>query len=263
MNRVLIFIACSVLALSTFAAEPKSPADTPASDYKPKLDNDGWEILFDGKDLDAFDVPTNGSWIVTDQGELHVAKGGPNLYTKKRYCDFVVECDFKLAGHAHANSGILLRVHQQADPVNTGMEIQILDNEDHGVNFDAHNACGALYDMVPPAVPAVNPIGEWNHYKITVNDNVVQVVLNGKAIIDADLNKWTTPHQNPTGTKNKYPHAIGDLPREGFVALQNHGGTPVWFRNVRIKPLGDRLPKYTGKEPIGDVLSKPEVAPSE
>jgi len=157
---------------------------------------------------------------------------------------------------------VLLHVHNQADPVNTGMEIQILDNEDHGVTFDAHNACGALYDLVPPAVPAVNPIGEWNHYKITVNDNVVQVELNGKAIVEADLNKWTIPHQNPNGSKNKYPHAIGNLPREGFLALQNHGGSPVWFRNVRIKPLGDRQAKYTGKEPITEVLTKPEAAPA-
>ena len=258
MKRIRMVIACSALALAVFAADAKATA----SDYKPKTDKDGWEILFDGKDLEAFDVPTNGSWVVTDQGELHVASRGGNLYTKKRYCDFIVQCDFKLAGHAKANSGVLLRVHNQADPVNTGMEIQILDNEDHGVPFNAHNGCGALYDMVSPSVPAVNPIGQWNHYKITVNDNIVQVELNGKAIVDADLNQWTIPHQNPNGVKNKYQHAIGNLPREGFLALQNHGGTPVWFRHVRIKPLGDRQAKYSGKEPIQDVLSKPDAAPS-
>ena len=89
----------------------------------------------------------------------------------------------------------------------------------------------------------------------------MQVVLNGKAIVDADLNKRTSPHQIPNGTKNKYSHAIGDLPREGFVAFQNHGGTPVWFRNVRITTLSDRLPKYTGKEPIMEALRNPEAVP--
>ena len=69
MNRILIFITCSALALSAFADEPKVPVGGPATDYKPKLDKDGWEILFDGKGLDAFDVPTNGSWVVTDRGE--------------------------------------------------------------------------------------------------------------------------------------------------------------------------------------------------
>ena len=249
----------AALLLAPLAAAGAAGGPPPAG--QTGTDQDGWEILFDGKDLGAFDVPADGSWVVTDQGELHVAKAGRNLYTKKRWCDFVVECDFKLAAHAKANSGVLLRVHSEADPVNTGMEIQILDNEDHGVPFNAHNACGALYDMVPPAVPAVNPIGEWNHYRITVEGSAVRVELNGKSIVEADLQKWTTPHQNPNGTKNKYPYAIGDLPREGFLALQNHGGSPVWFRNVRIKPLGDRRPKYTGRELIADVLGQGGAVP--
>ncbi len=257
-----LFFSVAILAgiaTAPYAEGPDAKPSASAAEYKPKLDKDGWEVLFDGKDLDAFDVPKDLSWVVTDDHELHVAKSGNNLYTKSRYCDFAIECDFKLAGHAKANSGVLLRVHDRGNPINTGMEIQILDNEDHGVTFDAHNACGALYDMVSPSEPAVKPIGEWNHYKITVKDSIVQVELNDKAIVSADLNKWTTPHENPNGTKNKYTYAIGELPREGFVALQNHGGTPVWFRNVRIKPLSDRKPKYTGKEPIKDVLGKPQA----
>ena len=55
---------------------------------------------------------------------------------------------------------------------------------------------------------------------------------------------------------NKFPHAIGALPHEGFVLLQNYGATPVWFRNVRLKSLSDRKPQYTGKEPISKVLQK-------
>jgi len=33
----------------------------------------------------------------------------------------------------------------------------------------------------------------------------------------------------------------------------------VWFRNIRLKPLTDRKPQYTGKEPIADVLRKPDA----
>ena len=62
--------------------------------------------------------------------------------------------------------------------------------------------------------------------------------------------------KNPDGGKNDFPYAIGKLPREGFVALQNYDATPVWFRNVRIKPITNRQPRYTGKEPIERVLAK-------
>jgi len=51
---------------------------------------------------------------------------------------------------------------------------------------------------------------------------------------------------------------MGALPREGFIGLQNYGGVPVWFRNVRIKMLSDRKPKFTGDEPVDQVLSKPD-----
>jgi hypothetical protein len=137
------------------------------------------------------------------------------------------------------------------------MEIQILDNGDYGVPFDAGNANGALYELVRPAVDANRPIGQWNHFRITANDNLIVVELNGKEIVHADLNRWTTAHQNPDGAHNKFPYAIGSLPRDGFIGLQNYGGTPVWFRNVRIKTLTDRKPKFTGREPIERVLAKP------
>ena len=47
--------------------------------------------------------------------------------------------------------------------------------------------------------------------------------------------------------------------REGFIGLQNYGGKAICFRNIRLKPLSDRKPQYTGKEPIEDVL-KPSAA---
>jgi hypothetical protein len=82
------------------------------------------------------------------------------------------------------------------------------------------------------------------------------VELNRTEIVKADLSRWTKLGENPDGTHNKFPHAIGALPREGFVGLQNYNATPVAFRNVRIKALPDRKPRYTGKEPIKDVLGK-------
>ena len=158
------------------------------------------------------------------------------------------------------NSGVFIRVHDPNNDVGTGMEVQILDNTDYGVPFNAGNANGALYDLVRPAVDANKPIGEWNHFRITVNQSLVVVELNGKEIVRADLSQWVKAGKNPGGGHNKFPHAIGELPREGFICLQNYGATPVWFRNVRLKSLSDRKPQYTGKEPIGKVLQNASAA---
>jgi hypothetical protein len=232
-------------------------AATKADDaYQPKIDKDGWEILFDGKSLDAWDFDArSGAWAINAQDELSTAKPGRDLSTKHRYCDFVLELDFKVAPKQKSNSGVFLRVHDLKQNVNTGMEIQILDNADYHVAFNAKNATGALYDMVRPSVDANRPVGEWNHYRITANGAQILVELNGKEVVQANLDQWTKAHQNPDGSHNKFPYAIGSLPREGFLCLQNHGGS-VSFRNVRLKPLSDRKPQYMGKEPIESVLKK-------
>jgi hypothetical protein len=234
------------------AAKPQPPAVC-----QPRLDHEGWEILFDGKGLAAWDADEHpGVWKINEQGEVYPAKPGAYLNTKRRYCDFRLELEFKMGARHKANSGVFLRMHDVHNPVGTGREVQILDNTDYKVPFDALNANGALYDLVRPAVDANRPIGQWNQFRITADGSLVVVELNGKEIVRADLDRWTVAGKNPDGSHNKYPYAIGALPREGFIGLQNYGGAPVWFRNIRIKPLGDRRPQLTGKEPIKDVLRK-------
>ena len=114
----------------------------------------------------------------------------------------------------------------------------------------------AIYELVRPAVDANLPIGEWNHFHITVNDNLIVVELNSKQVAKADLNLFKVAHKNPDGSHNKYTYAAGLLPREGFIMLQNYDGTPVWFRDIRIKPLTNRKPRFTGSEPITEVLEQ-------
>lgn len=256
--RTFAFFFCSIISCFSIAvAEDKPAAAAPkTAEYSPRMDKEGWEILFDGKDLNAWqELPDGGGWEITKDGELFVARKGPNIFTKRRYCDFVIECDFKVSAKEKSNSGVFVRTHDMKDTVNAGFEIQILNDSFYGAKWDSMNANGALYDMVHPTVPASSPFGEWNHYRITVNGSMVTVELNEKEIVKADLSQWTTAGMNPDGTHNKYKkYARGALPQEGFIGLQNYGGVPVWFRNIRVKELSDRKPKYTGAEKTADVL---------
>ena len=38
------------------------------------------------------------------------------------------------------------------------------------------------------------------------------------------------------GSKDKFRTAYKDMPRRGHVGFQDHG-KPVWYRNVKVKPL--------------------------
>ncbi|MHC5119846.1 MAG: family 16 glycoside hydrolase, partial [Planctomycetota bacterium] len=59
---------------------------------------------------------------------------------------------------------------------------------------------------------------------------------NNEPVLNIDLDDWTEAQKNPDGTKNKFNVAYKDLPRKGYIGLQDHG-FKVWYRNIRIKEL--------------------------
>ena len=112
-------------------------------------------------------------------------------------------------------------------------EVQIEDT--YGKPVSKH-ICGGIFDIKEPAVNAVKPPGQWNRMTITAMDSKIRVILNHQLTLDIDLEKWTEPHKNPDGAKNKFDVAYKDLPRKGWIGFQDHGQN-VWFRNIRIKEL--------------------------
>ena len=171
-----------------------------------------------------------GSWTYED-GVL-TRKGGGDIWTKKRYGDFVLDLEFKVA--EGTNSGVFIRTDDIKQWLHTGIEIQVLDS--HGKENVGKHDCGAVYDVKAPSVNAVKPAGEWNHMTITAEGSLIDVELNGKHIIDIDLNDWPEAHKNPDGTKNKFNIAYAEMSRDGVFGFQDHG-KPVWYRNIRVKRL--------------------------
>lgn len=87
-----------------------------------------------------------------------------------------------------------------------------------------------------PDVDVRKPVGEWNHVRLTAQGPHIEVELNGTQVVDINLDDYTEAGRNPQQTLNKYPVAGRQLPRRGYIALQDHG-KPVWFRNLKITPL--------------------------
>jgi len=156
------------------------------------------------------------------------------LWSREQYDNFVLELEFKIP--ERANSGIFLRTPDLNDPVYTGIEVQVANSYGRK-EWHNKNCAGAIYDCVSPKLNPVLKPGEWNRYRITCKDSNITVELNGQQIVDMDLDQWTTPKQNPDGSRNKFPVALKDYAHKGHVGLQDHG-RPVWYRNIRIKRLG-------------------------
>ncbi len=194
---------------------------------------EGWKRLFNGKDLSGWTIMGDpDSWSVEDGTLYCKGKGGGMIYADGIYKNFELKLDFKLT--PKANSGVFFRVWDKNDPVQTGIEVQILDS--HGVEKPSRHDCGAIYDIQAPTENAVKPPGEWNSFHIICKDTHITVYLNGKKVNEVDLSKWTEPYRNPDGTPNKFKYPYNQMTRPGYIALQNHGN-PLWFRNIKVKPL--------------------------
>ena len=197
-----------------------------------KPDAQGWFTLFDGKSLDAFQAPAAGKWKIVD-GVMTWEKGCGNLWTKDKFGDFILDLEVKC--DKGTNSGVFLRsADGEKNWLHGSFEIQIAGTG--GNRKPGKHDLGALYDCYAPTVAAEKPVGEWNHMVITFKGNSLKIVLNDKAILDINLDDWKEAGLNPDGSKNKFKTAYKDMAKVGYLGLQDHGA-PVWYRNVKVKPL--------------------------
>jgi len=200
-------------------------------------DAEGFVPLFNGRDLAGWAPATN--WAVENgvlllSGRNDRQEHNDNyLWTQQAYGDFIVDLEFRVA--ANTNSGVFLRTSNTQDPVQSGIEIQIA-NAVAGRPL-GKGAVGGIYDLVAPRVNALKP-EDWNHYTITCRGPHISVVLNGQAVSEMDLDQWSQARKGPDGTANKFERPLREFARSGFLGLQDHG-TPVWYRNIRIKTLTD------------------------
>ena len=192
---------------------------------------DGWTLLFDGKSPEGW---VNLKPANIEEGCINPFKSGNYVtFSKERYGNFVLACDFKVS--KGCNSGIFIRTDNPKDPVQTGIEIQVFDSA--GKDKPSKHDCGAIYDLVAPTKNPMKPAGEWNHMEITCDKNHLKVALNGESIAEMDLDQWSEAGKNPDGSKNKFTKALKDFARDGQLGFQDHG-QPCWYKNIKLKKLG-------------------------
>jgi hypothetical protein len=207
---------------------------------KPPESVKGFVDLFNGKDLDGWLTGPDNAWVVED-GVLTLDREMDGkehnldyLWTKEQYGNFILELEYKTTDRT--NSGIFIRTPDRKNPVYTGMEIQVCNSYSRR-SLSNNGTAGAVYDCLAPTSNPINPPGQWNKCRVTCQDNLIEVILNGERIIDMDVSRWTTAGQNPDEKPNKFKDAaIKDFSRVGHIGLQDHGRL-VWYRNIRVKRI--------------------------
>lgn len=214
------------------------------SELTPEEVAEGFEMLFDGTSLDKWQgnmegyVPMNGTIYVS----ANYGSTG-NLYTKKKYKDFIYRFEFCFLREG-VNNGVGIRTPMDVDAAYDGMcEVQILDHDapmyDGLREYQVH---GSVYGIIPAKRIKHKPLGEWSTEEIIVRGTHVKVTVNGEVIVDGDVRKACKGHNvAPDGSsQNKYTvdhrNHPGLFNKEGYISFCGHG-EGLKIRNVRIKEL--------------------------
>ncbi len=205
-----LWTAAFVVCVS-FAAMGRGAENTPP---------EGFVALFNGKDITGWEAKGNPRakpradaaehWTVED-GVLKYDGKCTNLWTAKSYKNFVLMVSWRLP--KPGDSGIYLRGSSKCQ-ANIWTH-KLGSGEVYGYRVDK-NMPEEVRKAATPSKKADKPVGEWNHFVITVQGDRMSVVLNGEKVID-NL------------------QMIG-CPAEGPIALQHHG-QPLDFKNLYIKEL--------------------------
>jgi hypothetical protein len=204
----------------THAATP-TPRVPPQPDKKTIFDGSsgrGW-TLFDGTPLapehiqpDGLNPHQTGSYLVVYEQPLG---------------DFVLDFDYKLS--QGCSSGVLLRIGDFNDPINTGIAVA-LDDTRRGDDHDS----GAFHGLVAPRSFPQKPAGQWNHMTITARGAKLAVSLNSTEVSSINLDLWTVVGKRPDGSDHGFKNrTIAHMARTGYLGFQNLGGD-CWFKNVAL-----------------------------
>jgi hypothetical protein len=191
--------------------------------------------LFDGKTLDGWTSINCGpqTWTVRD-GRIFCT-GVPTglLRTNEMHENYVLELEWRHLA-AQGNAGLFIwsdALTAPGQPFSRSVEVQVMVGgagdwyTSDGDIFPIHGAT-----MVPengrgngtrafPTERRMKPAGEWNHYTVTCENGAVSLAVNGKVV-----------------TRGR-----DASPRKGYICLESEG-TPIEFRNIRLKPLPPASP---------------------
>ncbi len=250
-----VLSACLTLLVTTVALVVSSLSARAEGELE-----DGFELLFNGKDFTGWQVPEgdNDHWKVLDgvidyDAASESSVPDKSLWSEREFGDFILKIDWRIketSGLYHvpivlkngtylngpdgkpltiampnADSGIYLRGSSRAQ-VNIWCW-PIGSGEVYGYRHSEENA-PEVRAGVTPMINADNPVGEWNQFTIIMIGDRLTLIENNQMVLENAQ--------------------LPDVPVTGRIALQHHGGRNadgsykpasalMQFRNIWVKEL--------------------------
>lgn len=201
----------------------------------------GWRLLFDGKTVAGWrgfksDTLPAG-WKAIDGALTREGTGG-DILTVEEFGDFELRLEWKIA--KGGNSGIFYRGVEDSDAIYwSAPEMQVLDNAGHRDGKNPLTSAGSNYALHAPVRDVTRPLGEWNDVRIVVTGPHVEHWLNGVKLLEYEL--WSPDWEARVKASKFGDHPGYGRATQGHIGLQDHE-SPVWYRNIKIRPLAVLAP---------------------
>ena len=247
-SRTISHLAIAVLSGSLLSAVAHAQEPNTLTQQEK---TDGWQLLFDGKNLDgwhSFNEQGPGKdWSVEDGAIMLKKKNSDprqdyaDLVTKQEFANFDLKLEWK--AKPCIDSGVMFYVQETPKYKNTydtGLEMQIADLACTVPDSrEILRRSGDLYGLISTKVNAVKDAGEWNQFEIIANSGHLQLIQNGREISTQlwdDSWKALVAHSKFA----KWPD-FGTF-HQGHISLQGtedkgESEIKLYFRNLKIKKL--------------------------
>jgi Domain of Unknown Function (DUF1080) len=258
MYKILMIACAAALLLACNGGDnnkPEEKKDTVKIDSTLNIVSDedkadGWISLFDGTTTKGWHrygkMPAGKAWQVKDGAimldisnkdtSMWQLPDGGDLVTDEEFENFHLKLEWKIS--KGGNSGIVFFSHEDTTKYEwsweTGLEMQVLDNDGHDDGKIPKHRAGDLYDLISCSKETVKPVGEWNQVEVRAMNGKLDLFLNGTNVVSTTIgdDNWKSMLKNSKWKEHKDFSTY----KKGRIALQDHGNT-VWYRNIRIKKL--------------------------
>lgn len=231
MRLLPLFTLAACLGTTTILA-----ADPAINQLSKAEQQDGWQLLFDGKSLEGWRTYKEGGtpgpgWKI-EGGILKKLQGTPagDLMTVATYTDFEFSWEWRI--EEKGNNGVKYFIIPERNGA-VGHEYQMID--DTTVKGHAESSCASFYLVVAPKPDKpMKPPGEWNQSRILVKGNHVEHWLNGAKVVEYECGDPAILEQVQ---KTKFKTAL-DFGKKvtGHLLLTDHKDE-CWFRNLKLREL--------------------------
>ncbi|MCC9606111.1 DUF1080 domain-containing protein [Blastopirellula sp. JC732] len=230
-------------AIIEWGEEDPSGGSPPSADTV--ASGNGWQSIFNGRDLTGWQVQGPPGWRVEDQqivadGESYQDAGW--LMLEQPYDAYELEFEYSLG--AGGNSGIFLDGDPTKSPLGAEfLEIQLLDDDAPQFRgLSPLRRTGSLYGLAPATILMAAQKTPWRKVRVSFDGKTATVYINDAMVMTHQLSRQ---------------HATG------HIGLQRHTGR-VAFRNLRVRDLNEAASSTTdfalpASSPWVDLLSLVEL----